>query len=252
MIIEITQNPHSFIVFLTVSMGLSYAFFRRTGFGIGKLFMLLFLGGTLFFTAYERNHIVDVGLGLLIGLLHAKDLLNLINPLTWFSRLFERLRSNMQNRKYARDEAHSHSNQNQKYRDTHEEEARRRQEQARKGREQSKRNSSNSKQNQSSRKSSSNQSHKENSSNSEYERFKESYQTSKPRPKTEREKAFEILGLEPTASMEEAKRARNKLMSLYHPDKLAGLPEGRRKQAEDETKEINLAWRVLKKNNKDN
>ena len=252
MIIEITQNPHSFIVFLTVSMGLGYAFFRRPGFGIGKLFILLFLGGTLFFTAYERNHIVDVGLGILIGFLHAKEMLGLINPLTWFSRLFKHYRWNMQNRKYAGDEARAQANTNQQYKNSHEQETRKRQEQARQDREQANRKSSGSKQNKSSGSNDSYQSRKNNSSSNGYEQYKENFQKPKPKRKTEREKAFEVLGLEPTASMEEAKRARNKLMSLYHPDKLAGLPEGRRKKAEEEAKDINLAWRVLKKTDQNN
>ncbi|MCP4183906.1 MAG: hypothetical protein GY761_11420 [Hyphomicrobiales bacterium] len=35
-------------------------------------------------------------------------------------------------------------------------------------------------------------------------------------------------------------------MSLYHPDKVASLSQGRRKQAEEETKRINAAWQRVK------
>ncbi|MFQ3248086.1 MAG: hypothetical protein ACJAYF_003286 [Arenicella sp.] len=79
MIIEITNDPHSFIVFLTASMGIGYAFFNRQGFGLGKLAVLVFVGGPLFITAYERHHMVDVGLGLLVGFLHAKEMIVLKN-----------------------------------------------------------------------------------------------------------------------------------------------------------------------------
>ncbi|MFQ3247173.1 MAG: DnaJ-domain-containing protein 1 [Arenicella sp.] len=128
--------------------------------------------------------------------------------------------------------------------DFREQEARNRQEQAQREREQAKH-----KKQSSTGSGNSSQTNKQSLSGEGYQEYKQSYQQSKPtpKPKTEREKAFEVLDLEPTAAMEEAKRARNKLMSLYHPDRLAGLPEGRRKQAEEEAKKINVAWSIIKK-----
>jgi DnaJ-domain-containing protein 1 len=250
MIIEITNDPHSFIVFLTASMGIGYAFFNRNGFGLGKLMVLVFIGGPLFLTAYERHHMVDVSLGLLIGFLHAKEMIGAINPFTWFSGLLNRFKWKMQSRKHEREEARAQTTANQQYDDFREQETRKRQEQAKQDREKAKRKKSSSKQNQqkqSNGSANSNQSKQQgSSSNNGYEQYKQSYQKPKPKPPSERDKALAVLGLEPNATMEEAKRARSKLMSLYHPDKLAGLPEGRRKQAEEEAKKINIAWSVIK------
>lgn len=249
MIIEITNNPHSFIAFLTASMGIGYTFFNRQGFGFGKLFTLVFLGGSLLLTAYERHHMVDIGLGLFIGFLHAKGKISLINPLNWFSGALNRFRWNMQSRENANEETRRRAESNHRNDDFREQEANKRQEQARKDREQTKQKKSNSKQQKgggSKNRGDNQQSQNQSSSNSSYEQYKQSYQKEKPKPKTKRELALEVLGLEPNATMEEAKRARNKLMSLYHPDKLAGLPKGRKKQAEEEAKKINVAWGVIK------
>ena len=59
--------------------------------------------------------------------------------------------------------------------------------------------------------------------------------------------AYEILGVQQTASQEECKKAYRLLMSLYHPDKVAQLSGNRRKQAEEETKRINAAWQKIRK-----
>lgn len=245
MIIEITSNPHSFVVFLTASMGISYAFFKRRGFGLGKLIALVFLGGPMLLTAYERGHIVDIGLGLIIGFLHAKGMIQVVNPFAWISGVFDKLRWRLQARKREREQSRSQAESNREYDDFREQEARKRQEQAKQDREQAKR--KNTRGNQNHQKQSSSQSQQKNSSNGGYEQYKKSYEKPKPKPPSERDKAFAVLGLEPNATMAEAKRARSKLMSLYHPDKLAGLPEGRRKQAEEEAKKINRAWELLKK-----
>ena len=140
---------------------------------------------------------------------------------------------------------------NQQYSTSREQETKDRQEQARHDREQAKRKSAGSKQKQQKKSSSTGGSNqpqqKSSSSNKSYKQYKQSYEKPKPKPPSERDKALAVLGLEPNATMAEAKRARSKLMSLYHPDKLAGLPEGRRKQAEEEAKRINLAWQVIAK-----
>jgi DnaJ like chaperone protein len=58
------------------------------------------------------------------------------------------------------------------------------------------------------------------------------------------EEAYEILGVAPTASDAEVKRAYRKLMSENHPDKLVarGLPESMLEVAEQKTQAIQSAW----------
>lgn len=58
---------------------------------------------------------------------------------------------------------------------------------------------------------------------------------------------YEVLGLQPGASMEEIKRAYRKLSMKYHPDKVGHLGEEFKKVAEEKMKEINVAYQYLKK-----
>ncbi|MBE02883.1 co-chaperone DjlA [Marinobacter lutaoensis] len=62
------------------------------------------------------------------------------------------------------------------------------------------------------------------------------------------EDAYKVLGVRPSASDAEVKRAYRKLMSENHPDKLAGkgLPESMRELAEERTREISHAYDVIK------
>ena len=59
--------------------------------------------------------------------------------------------------------------------------------------------------------------------------------------------AYAALGVEPSASDAQIKRAYRRLMSENHPDKLAGrgLPESMRDVAEQRTQEITAAYRVI-------
>ena len=60
--------------------------------------------------------------------------------------------------------------------------------------------------------------------------------------------AYKVLGVSPSASDAELKRAYRKLMSENHPDKLAGrgLPESMREMAEERTREISHAYDVVR------
>lgn len=60
--------------------------------------------------------------------------------------------------------------------------------------------------------------------------------------------AYKVLGVSPSASDTELKRAYRKLMSENHPDKLAGrgLPESMRELAEEKTREITHAYDIIK------
>ncbi|MDX1561979.1 MAG: co-chaperone DjlA [Gammaproteobacteria bacterium] len=62
------------------------------------------------------------------------------------------------------------------------------------------------------------------------------------------EDAYTALGVSANASDSEVKRAYRRLMSQNHPDKLAakGLPESMRQVAEERTREINVAYELIK------
>jgi DnaJ like chaperone protein len=67
-------------------------------------------------------------------------------------------------------------------------------------------------------------------------------------PVTEPEKlsAYEILGLSPSASAAEIKRAYRKRVKECHPDLFAGMDEQARALAERWTKALNAAYATLK------
>jgi len=69
-----------------------------------------------------------------------------------------------------------------------------------------------------------------------------------PPPKDRLADAYAALGITPSASPAEIKRAYRKLISQNHPDKLAarGLPESMRAVAEERSREINSAYDLIK------
>lgn len=71
-----------------------------------------------------------------------------------------------------------------------------------------------------------------------------------PGPSSEHklEDAYAALGLRPSASDAEIKRTYRKLMNQHHPDKLVGrgLPDSMRELAEEKTREIGAAYRIIR------
>lgn len=69
-----------------------------------------------------------------------------------------------------------------------------------------------------------------------------------PPSETKLEDAYAALGLEPSASDAEVKRTYRRLMNEHHPDKVVGkgLPDSMRELAEERTREIAAAYRVIR------
>lgn len=69
-----------------------------------------------------------------------------------------------------------------------------------------------------------------------------------PSSETKLEDAYAALGLEPSASDAEIKRTYRRLMNRHHPDKLVGrgLPDSMRELAEEKTREISTAYRLIR------
>jgi DnaJ like chaperone protein len=67
-------------------------------------------------------------------------------------------------------------------------------------------------------------------------------------PQAKLDDAYQALGVNPAASDAEVKRAYRRLMSENHPDKLAGkgLPESMRAMAEERTREITVAYGLIR------
>ena len=58
---------------------------------------------------------------------------------------------------------------------------------------------------------------------------------------------WQILGIEPTATDEEVKRAYREMAKKNHPDLVSNLGEDVRKVAEKKFQEINAAYEAIKK-----
>lgn len=89
----------------------------------------------------------------------------------------------------------------------------------------------------------------QNQRRSQYQQRSQYHQRAQgPSPTQKRNNAYAVLGVKPTATKEEIKRAYRKLMNQYHPDKLVakGLPESMMKSATEKTQSIKEAYELIK------
>ena len=60
--------------------------------------------------------------------------------------------------------------------------------------------------------------------------------------KSRRDTPYRVLGITEDATDAEVEQAYRRMISQYHPDKLTGVAEGLRRQAEEKASEINAAY----------
>ncbi|MBM4207194.1 MAG: co-chaperone DjlA [Gammaproteobacteria bacterium] len=80
----------------------------------------------------------------------------------------------------------------------------------------------------------------------QYQRQRQQHQSERP-SRSKLQDAYEVLGLTPSASDEDVKKAYRRLMSQNHPDKLVakGLPEEMMKLAKEKTQKITKAYETI-------
>lgn len=61
-----------------------------------------------------------------------------------------------------------------------------------------------------------------------------------------RDNPYAVLGLTPEATQTEVEQAYRRLISQYHPDRMSGVADELRKQAETRAGEINRAYKQIK------
>lgn len=235
MTLNLSLNPHSFVVFMTLATGISYVFFNsRRLFSLGKLLALLILIVPFVLMGFEQGHIVDIGLGTLIGWLTARGGLGFIDVVldSWPPNFTKRESSYSQERPHSTEQGNARQA---------EAEFKRRQEQAKQGRQQNRSNNNSTgghagEQNKQQKSSSYRQSNSQNKT--EYERPVE-------QPKTPLQLAYEVLGINPTTSYDEAKKRYRKMISRYHEDKMQDFPEAEVEEAKEKSKAINVAWDLI-------
>lgn len=85
---------------------------------------------------------------------------------------------------------------------------------------------------------------KENSSSSYYNKKNTNYSNLS----SELQKAYSVLGIEPSASIDEIKNQKKKLLKRYHPDLYANQGEEMIKKATNKAQSINHAYEIIMKN----
>jgi hypothetical protein len=230
-------NPHSFVIFMTLAMGISYVFFNtRHTFSIGKIIALLILIVPFFIAGFEQGHMLDITLGAIIGYMTARGSLGLFELVVdGWSGLFNKQQTGQTHEQTQSPEQAQSSNQEN---DTRAEaEFKRRQQQAEQerrekasggaGQENKSKNQQNSDQGQQSKSKS---------------QTKTDHQRPAERKKTPLEQAYESLGITQSSSYADAKKMYRRMISRHHEDKMHGMPESEIQESREKAKKINVAW----------
>ncbi len=232
----IKLDPHGFMVFITLAMGMSYAMFHSySGWGFWKIAVVAIFVVPFAYMGIVLGHPIEIILGGLIGGIYARGGFTMPS-FDWLLSLRVQ-RSKQHQRSQTQSNSGSH-----KERPNAEEEIKRRQRQAQQEREAQR-------EQQESEHASSSQAEdpkSEYSSSSQDQRSKKQHDVGPLNP-TNIDDAFKILGLERGVSLSEAKQAYRTLISIYNSDKISRLSGHRKAQAEEEAKDINRAWATIKK-----
>ena len=238
-------NPHSFVVFMTLAMGISYVFFNtRHNFSIGKIIALLILIVPFLVVGFERGHMLDITLGAIIGYMTARGNLGLFELVVdGWSGLFNKQPTGQTHEQAKSSEQAQSSNQEN---DTRAEtEFKRRQQQAEQERREKasggagQQNKSESQNQSKSHKKSGQDQHSKAQYNSQ---TKTDYQRPQERKKTPLEQAYESLGITQSSSYADAKKMYRRMISRHHEDKMHGMPESEIQESREKAKKINVAW----------
>lgn len=250
-------DPHGFVVFFTIAMGMVYAATRkRGGWGFWNLAVVGIFVLPFLYYGFLVGRAVEVVAGGLIGLIYARGRMNIrsLNPFSGLMHYFQDFRANRAAKKAFKKAKREQAKQRRPGRKTNggnanstsgsntntDEKVRRRQEQAKAQRERANAQEDASKPEP--------EESKSNSGNSGYS-SNQSYEKRPPQqPKrpVDIRTPYEILGVSRDATPAQVKKAYGMLRSRYHPDKYEHMSDTFKREAADEFKKVQKAWEALR------
>ncbi|MDC0947970.1 DnaJ domain-containing protein [Gammaproteobacteria bacterium] len=238
-------EPHGFMVFMTLSMGIFYAFSHsRNELHLGKLLMAL-VGLSLVVAGFNAGRIIEVTLGAIIGWVYGRG--GFVLPsFNWPSLQSKRT---PQGRRSAQAANAQSGQQESAQRGDYQAEAERRANKAKRARERKKQKTS--QQGESAGKEQAQDQQKRSESEQKQDTNQNQSGDQRQRKRVEQKAddrtPRQILGVSSSATISDMRKQYRQLSSRYHPDKYAHMSEAFRKESEEEFKKINQAWETLKK-----